>query len=153
LDYRFQWIFLRQLTTLLAFQQCAVPLFEAYKPPLTQNVTINVKGLINSIALAIELAPSAAWGEPLHVSGLFSVLVDHLADDKVNHGFLFPKDGKPRLIGAAATSRYPHGIHPVVFPDRRSGCTSVRDPCGGDREIERDARGGNLGSHHEPVVE
>jgi hypothetical protein len=88
LDRRFQRIFLRQLTELLALQQCAVPVFEAYKPPLTQNLTINVKGLINSIALVIELAPSAAWGEPLHISGLFSVLVDYLADDKVNYGLL-----------------------------------------------------------------
>jgi hypothetical protein len=37
--------------------------------------------------LAIELAPSAVWSEPLHVSGLFSVLVSHLAEDKVNYGF------------------------------------------------------------------
>jgi len=70
-------------------------LFRAYKPPLTQKITAsNIKGLIKSIALAIELAPSAAWGEPLHVSGLFSVLVDHLAEDKVNYGGLFPRDGK-----------------------------------------------------------
>ncbi|KAF9653383.1 ARM repeat-containing protein [Thelephora ganbajun] len=62
----------------------AVPLFEAYKPPLTQNITVNTKGLINSIALAIELAPSATWGEPLHVSGLFSVLVNHLAEEKLS---------------------------------------------------------------------
>jgi len=58
-------------------------LFRAYKPPLTQKITANIKGLVNSIALAIELAPSATWGEPLHVSGLFRVLVDHLAEDKL----------------------------------------------------------------------
>lgn len=60
-------------------------MFEAYKPPLTQNITVNIKGLINSIALAIELAPSATWGESLHVSGLFSVMVNHLAEEKVNN--------------------------------------------------------------------
>ena len=80
-------MFLGQLTAVFTFQLCAVPLFEAYKSPLTQKVTVDVKGLINSIALAIELAPSATWGEPLHVSGLFGVLVDHLAKDKVNHRF------------------------------------------------------------------
>lgn len=82
---------------LLAFQRYAIPLFAAYKPPLTQKITANVKGLINSVALAIELAPSAVWGEPLHDSGLFSVLVDHLAEEKVNYNVLSPGDGKPRL--------------------------------------------------------
>ena len=79
-----------QLITPLAFKRCAVPLFRAYIPPLIQSITINIKGLINSIALAIELAPSATWGEPLHVSGLFSVLIDQLAEDKVNCGVLSP---------------------------------------------------------------
>lgn len=53
-----------------------------------------MKGLISSIALAVELAPSAAWGEPLHVSGLFSVLVDHLAEGEVIH------DSCPLEIGS-----------------------------------------------------
>ena len=88
-----------QLTELLVFQRCAVPLFRAYVPPLVQNITVNIKGLINSIALAIELAPSATWGEPLHVSGLFSVLVDDLTDDKVNYKFPSLGDGESRLSG------------------------------------------------------
>ncbi|KAF9782921.1 ARM repeat-containing protein [Thelephora terrestris] len=67
----------------IVLQRCAVPLFEAYKLPLSHNVTVNYKGLINSIELAIELAPSAVWSEPLHVSGLFSVFVSHLAEDKL----------------------------------------------------------------------
>jgi len=63
-------------------------------PPLAQSITVNYKGLINSIALAIELAPSAAWGEPLHVSGLFSMLVDELINDKVNCTSPSLRDGK-----------------------------------------------------------
>jgi len=70
-------------------------LFRAYKPPLTQKITAsNIKGLIKSIALTIELAPSDVWGEPLRASGLFSLLVDHLAEDKVDYDGLFPRDGK-----------------------------------------------------------
>ena len=76
------------------FQRCAVPLFRAYVLPLAQSITVNYKGLVNSIALAVELAPSAAWGEPLHVSGLFSVLVNDLSDDKVNCDFPYLKDGQ-----------------------------------------------------------
>jgi hypothetical protein len=68
-------------------------LFKAYKRPLIQKITSNIKGLVGSIALAIELAPSGAWGEPLHVSGLFGVLVDHLAEEKVNYDVLSPRDG------------------------------------------------------------
>ena len=79
-----------KLTALWISQRCAVPLFEAYKAPLAQNVTINMKGLISSIALAIELAPSATWGEPLHISGLFSVLMKQLTEDKVNYRSSFP---------------------------------------------------------------
>jgi len=86
------------LTELLAFQRCAVPLFEAYKPSLTQAITFNMKALINSITLAVELAPSATWGEPLHVSGLFGVLVDHLAKDEVNHDFSPPPSLRDRKL-------------------------------------------------------
>ena len=57
-------------------------------PPLAQHITANMKGLVNSVALAVQLAPSATWGEPLHVSGLFSLLVDDLTDDKVNYDFI-----------------------------------------------------------------
>jgi hypothetical protein len=56
---------------------------------LTQEITVNMKGLIKTVALVIELAPSATWGEPLHLSGLFSVLVNQLAADKVNYMSLF----------------------------------------------------------------
>lgn len=78
-----------QLTDRQLSKQCAAPLFEAYKLPLSQNqnVTVNLKGLINSIALSIELAPPTAWSEPLHVSGLFSVLLKHLAEEKASHEF------------------------------------------------------------------
>jgi hypothetical protein len=104
------------LTKLFTFQRCAVPLFEAYKPPLTQSVTVNVGGLINSIALAIELAPSAAWGEPLHVSGLFRVLVDHLAEDEVNHRFLSLGGGDPRLTGFCSYRPLPLWSISCYFP-------------------------------------
>ena len=57
-----------------------------------------MRGLTNSIALAIQLAPSAAWGEPLYVSGLFSVLVDHLAKDKVDYNFCPSELGSFGLI-------------------------------------------------------
>lgn len=66
------------------FQRCAMPLFKAYKQPFVQNITVNRKGLVNSVELAVELAPSFTWGEPLHTSGFFSVLVNHLAEDKVD---------------------------------------------------------------------
>lgn len=107
--FRFSLVFLRaflvQLTNHWPFQRCAVPLFEAYRPPLTQEITANIKGLINSIALAIELAPAATWGEPLHISGLFGVLVNHLADDKVYHKPFVPRGGKSRLTGLLSYRR------------------------------------------------
>ena len=120
---------------------------------MTQNITANIKGLINSIALAIELAPSSTWGEPLHVSGLFNVLVNDLIDDKVNHDFSSLRDRSNDLPDSAAIGPDPRGIHPTFFPDRCRGCTGVRDSRGRNREVERRTRGGNLGSYHEPVVE
>ena len=62
-------------------------------PPLAQSITANYRGLIGSVALAVELAPSATWGEPLHVSGLFSALVDDLKNDKVSRGYMSLRDG------------------------------------------------------------
>ena len=102
--FPFSW----QLIELPASQRCAVPLFTAYKPPLTQNITANIKGLVNSVALAVELAPSAAWGEPLHVSGLFSVLVDQLSADNVNHYVLPSEVGNWGLPGLTVTGPHPH---------------------------------------------
>ena len=74
-------------------------------PPLVQNITINYKGLVSSVALAIQLAPSAAWGESLHVSGLFGVLVKDLIDDKVSYSSPCLEDGASLLTGLRSFRR------------------------------------------------
>ena len=76
-----------------AFQLYALPLFIAYKPPLTRGIDINISGLVDSIALAIQLAPSSVWKKPLHDSGLFSLLVDNLTEARVDHDFCPPEVG------------------------------------------------------------
>lgn len=50
---------------------------------MQQAVQMNVKDMAIIVNMAVQLAPSNLWGEPLHTSGLFTYLVRSLREEKV----------------------------------------------------------------------
>ncbi|KAJ7178998.1 armadillo-type protein [Mycena filopes] len=69
------------LDGVLILQTSAVELFTAFRVALTSAaVAINLKDMILSLNLLVQIAPSQLWGEAMHTSGLFSVLMKNLLD-------------------------------------------------------------------------
>lgn len=60
----------------------AVNFFQALIAAMDHAIPVNVKDMTTALQLALQLAPSTLWGEALHVSGLFSYIVDGLKDSK-----------------------------------------------------------------------
>ena len=48
-------------------------------------MSVNVKDLITTVDLLIQLTPSALWGEALHASGFFAHVMSTLSEDKASH--------------------------------------------------------------------
>ncbi|KAF7301791.1 Importin N-terminal domain-containing protein [Mycena indigotica] len=62
-------------------QTSAVDLFRAFVNALSSAaVERNIKDMILALNLLVQLAPSALWGEPMHTSGLFSVLLKTIVE-------------------------------------------------------------------------
>lgn len=49
---------------------------------MSQAISSNQKDLIVSLQLLVQLSPAQLWAEPMHVSGLFSVIIKALMEDK-----------------------------------------------------------------------
>jgi hypothetical protein len=58
-------------------------LFKAFKNCFASAFAVNVKALLRSLQLLVQLAPSSLWGESMHLSGLFPSLMKTLLDDEV----------------------------------------------------------------------
>jgi hypothetical protein len=58
-------------------------LFNAYKNSISNALSINVKYLLISLQILVQLAPSSLWGEAMYYSGLFPFLLKTLLDDEV----------------------------------------------------------------------
>ncbi|KAJ7368449.1 armadillo-type protein [Mycena albidolilacea] len=64
------------LDGVLILQTSAVDLFHAFKAALSSAaVATNLKDMLISLNLLIQVAPSTLWGEAMHVSGLFAQLM------------------------------------------------------------------------------
>lgn len=60
----------------------AVDLLRAYVKAIGQAVAVNVHEMATSLTILFQIAPAALWGEAMHVSGLFALIVDTLLEDK-----------------------------------------------------------------------
>ncbi|OBZ76700.1 Importin-11 [Grifola frondosa] len=61
-----------------------VNLFQAFVEAINKAMSINIKQITTALAILFQIAPPSLWGEALHVSGLFAVIVKSLQDDKVS---------------------------------------------------------------------
>ena len=65
-------------------QTFAVDLFRAFVDALSSaSVETNLKDMILALNLLVQVAPSSLWGEAMHTSGLFSLLMKNIADGEV----------------------------------------------------------------------
>ncbi|KAJ7283929.1 armadillo-type protein [Mycena rebaudengoi] len=65
----------------LVLQTFAVDLFTALRNALANAaVVVNLKDILISIGLLVQVAPSTLWGEAMHVSGLFSLLLKNITE-------------------------------------------------------------------------
>lgn len=60
----------------------AVDFFRAVVAAMDHALSVNIKDMTTALQLALQLAPSALWGEALHISGLFAYIVEGLKDSK-----------------------------------------------------------------------
>ncbi|EPQ59406.1 ARM repeat-containing protein [Gloeophyllum trabeum ATCC 11539] len=65
-------------------QLCAVDLFNSYVKALPQGVSSDQKSMLGTLQLLVQIAPPQLWAEPLHVSGLFPLLMKPLVDDNIS---------------------------------------------------------------------
>ncbi|KAF7332027.1 Importin N-terminal domain-containing protein [Mycena kentingensis (nom. inval.)] len=104
----------------LILQNSAVQLFQAFVSALSSAaVDRNVKDMIIALNFLVQLAPAALWGEAMHTSGLFSVLLKAIVENEaspqilVEHILLMSRivmaDRQMflQLIAATATSEMP----------------------------------------------
>ncbi|KZT42903.1 ARM repeat-containing protein [Sistotremastrum suecicum HHB10207 ss-3] len=68
-------------------------LFSAYVSAISKIATANIKEIILSLNLIVQLAPSTLWAQAMHTSGLFALMVqniieDHQSPDLITH-YLF----------------------------------------------------------------
>jgi hypothetical protein len=49
----------------------------------SQAVMVNIKDILITLNLLIQLTPSNLWGEPMHTSGLFAHILTTLIDGEV----------------------------------------------------------------------
>ncbi|KAJ7781094.1 armadillo-type protein [Mycena metata] len=69
------------LDGVLILQTSAADLFTAFRIALTSAaVAINLKDMLLSLNLLVQLAPAQLWGEAMHTSGLFSVLMKNIVE-------------------------------------------------------------------------
>ncbi|KAJ7094628.1 armadillo-type protein [Mycena belliarum] len=62
-------------------QTSAVDLFHAFRRALSSAaVATNLKEMLISLNLLVQVAPSSLWGEPMHTSGLFSLLLKNIVE-------------------------------------------------------------------------
>ncbi|KAJ7180251.1 armadillo-type protein [Mycena crocata] len=65
----------------LILQTFAVDLFRAFSVALSSAaVATNLKDMVVSLNLLIQTAPSLLWGEAMHTSGLFSILMKNIVE-------------------------------------------------------------------------
>ncbi|THH11497.1 hypothetical protein EW145_g638 [Phellinidium pouzarii] len=70
------------LDAIKVLQAYARPLFNAFVSAIEQAVETNQKDMIIVLQLMAQLAPAQLWAEPIHASGLFTVLIKTVMDDK-----------------------------------------------------------------------
>lgn len=67
----------------------ATELFQAFLAALkSEAVTSNMKDMIISLSLLVQVSPPALWGEAMHTSGLFNHLLMNLVEGEGNSLFL-----------------------------------------------------------------
>jgi hypothetical protein len=59
-----------------------IDLLRAYNAALS-GASSNIKDMLVSLGLLVQLVPSSIWGEAMHISGLFPSALQVLLDDKV----------------------------------------------------------------------
>lgn len=55
---------------------------KAFNIAFQNAITLNVKHMTVALCMLFQIAPSALWGEALHISGLFTTIVKSLEEDK-----------------------------------------------------------------------
>ncbi|KAJ7929923.1 armadillo-type protein [Mycena leptocephala] len=69
------------LDGVLILQNSAVDLFRAFSVALSSAaVATNLKDMLISLNLLMQVAPSTLWGEAMHVSGLFALLMKNILE-------------------------------------------------------------------------
>ncbi|KAJ6628769.1 armadillo-type protein [Mycena sp. CBHHK59/15] len=69
------------LNSSLILQTFAIDLFSAFRAALSSAaVQVNLKDMLNSLNLLVQVAPSTLWGEAMHVSGLFVLLMKNIVE-------------------------------------------------------------------------
>ncbi|KAK7054202.1 importin N-terminal domain-containing protein [Favolaschia claudopus] len=69
------------LDSVLVLETCAADLFLAFRTALTSDaVDTNLKDMLTSLNILIQVSPSSAWGAAMHTSGLFSQLMKNIVD-------------------------------------------------------------------------
>ncbi|KAJ6486383.1 armadillo-type protein [Mycena vitilis] len=69
------------LDGVLILQTHAVDFFTAFRMALSSAaVAVNLKDMLISINLLVQVAPSTLWGEAMHTSGLFSLLLKNILE-------------------------------------------------------------------------
>ena len=81
----------------------AVDLFSAAKNLISLAPAVNVKCMMITVNLLLQLAPAELWGEALHVSGLFVDIVKALEEEKVR-SLHNPCDRSPIIIDQASST-------------------------------------------------
>ncbi|KZT71615.1 ARM repeat-containing protein [Daedalea quercina L-15889] len=69
-------------------QLYAVELFQAFARAMMQAVETNVGDMARILTTLFQVGPPQLWGEPLHRSGLFALVVKTLMDDKARTSIL-----------------------------------------------------------------
>ncbi|KAI0938258.1 hypothetical protein AcV5_001092 [Taiwanofungus camphoratus] len=70
------------LNAVQVLQSYALDLFRALSKAMSQALSVNVTNMATALNLLFQLSPSSLWGETLHLSGLFAMVVKTLVDDK-----------------------------------------------------------------------
>ena len=61
----------------------AIDLFRSVKDVIAIAPSVNIKGIMGTVSMMLQLAPAELWGEALHISGLFIDIVKALEEEKV----------------------------------------------------------------------
>lgn len=63
----------------------ALPLHQAYLQVYKVALPADVRHMLSTVSLMVQLSPSSQWAEAMHISGFFAKLLDSLIEDKAKN--------------------------------------------------------------------